>query len=105
MSEGVHMFVLGNFIMAVAKIIHVVLSIYMWVIVARAIISWVNPDPYNQIVQLLYRVTEPVLAPVRRWLPFGRMGVDVSPIIVVLAIYFLDEFLIKSMIELAMNLK
>jgi YggT family protein len=105
MSEGVHMFVLGNFIMAVAKIIHVVLSIYMWVIVARAIISWVNPDPYNQIVQLLYRVTEPVLAPVRRWLPFGRMGVDVSPIIVILAIYFIDEFLIKSMIELAMNLK
>jgi YggT family protein len=65
----------------------------------------VNPDPYNQIVQFLYRVTEPVLARVRRWLPFGRMGVDVSPIIVILAIYFLDEFLIKSMIELAVSLK
>ena len=99
------MFVLGNLIVAVAKIIHVVLSIYMWVIIARALISWVNPDPYNQIVQFLYRVTEPVLAPVRRWLPFGRMGVDVSPIIVILAIYFLDEFLIKSMIELAVSLK
>jgi YggT family protein len=99
------MFVLGNFIVAVAKIIHVVLSIYMWVIIARALISWVNPDPYNQIVQFLYRVTEPVLAPVRRRLPFGRMGVDVSPIIVILAIYFLDEFLIKSMIELAVTLK
>ena len=99
------MFVLGNFIIAVAKIIHVVLSIYMLIIIARAIISWVNPDPHNQIVQFLYRVTEPVLAPVRRWLPFGRMGIDVSPIIVILAIYFLDEFLIKTMIELAMSLK
>ena len=99
------MFVLGNFIIAVAKITHVVLSIYMWIIIARAIISWVNPDPYNQIVQFLYRVTEPVLAQVRRWLPFGRMGIDISPIIVILAIYFFDEFLIKSMIELAVTLK
>jgi YggT family protein len=99
------MFVLGNFIIAVAKIIHIVLNIYMWVIIARAIISWVNPDPYNQIVQFLYRVTEPVLAQVRRWLPFGRMGIDISPIIVILVIYFLDDFLIKSMIELAVSLK
>jgi YggT family protein len=99
------MFALGNFIMAVAKIIHIVLTIYMWIIIARAIISWVNPDPYNQIVQFLYRMTEPVLMPVRRLLPFGRMGIDVSPIIVILAIYFLDEFLIKSMIELAVGLK
>ena len=104
-SEGVHMFVLGNFIIAVAKIIHIVLNSYMWVIIARAIISWVNPDPYNQIVQFLYRVTEPVLAQVRRWLPFGRMGIDISPIIVILVIYFLDEFLIKSMIEVAVSLK
>ena len=99
------MFVLGNFIIAVAKIIHIVLNIYMWVIIARALISWVNPDPYNQIVQFLYRVTEPALAPVRRWLPLGRMGIDISPIIVILVIYFLDEFLIKSMIELAVSLK
>jgi len=77
----------------------------MWIIIARAIISWVNPDPYNQIVQFLYRVTEPVLAQVRRWLPFGRVGVDISPIIVILVIYFLDEFLIKSMFELAASLK
>ena len=77
----------------------------MLIIIARAIISWVNPDPHNQIVQFLYRVTEPVLAQVRRWLPFGRMGIDISPIIVILVIYFLDEFLIKSMIELAVSLK
>lgn len=100
------MFVLGNFIVAVAKIIHIVLDIYMWIIIARVLISWVNPDPYNQIVQFLYRVTEPVLAPVRRIkLPFVPTGIDISPIIVLAAIYFLDEFLIKSMIELAVSLK
>jgi YggT family protein len=95
------MFVLGNFITAVAKIVHFILNIYMWIIIARALISWVNPDPYNQIVQLLYRITEPVLALVRRWIPFRGMGIDISPIIVILAIYFIDEFLVRSMIELA----
>jgi YggT family protein len=95
------MFVLGNFITAVAKIVHVILNIYMWVVIARALISWVNPDPYNRIVQFLYRITEPVLALVRRWIPFRGMGIDISPIIVILAIYFIDEFLVRSMIELA----
>lgn len=95
------MFVLGNFITAVAKIIHVILNIYMWIVIARALISWVNPDPYNQIVQFLYRITEPVLALVRRWLPFRGMGIDFSPVVVILAIYFIDEFLIRSLIELA----
>jgi YggT family protein len=95
------MFVLGNFIVAVAKILDIVLTIYMWVIIIRALISWVNPDPYNQIVQLLYRVTEPVMAPVRRWMPFKGMGIDISPIIVILVIVFLQSFLIRSMMELA----
>jgi YggT family protein len=95
------MFVLGNFITAVAKIVHVILNIYMWVVIARALISWVNPDPYNRIVQFLYRITEPVLALVKRWIPFRGMGIDISPIIVILAIYFIDEFLVRSMIELA----
>lgn len=99
------MFVLGNFIVAVAKILDIVLTIYMWVIIIRALISWVNPDPYNQIVQLLYRVTEPVMAPIRRWIPFGGMGIDISPIIVILVIIFLQSFLIRSMMELAIYLK
>ena len=98
------MFVLGNFIIAVAKIIGIILDIYMWIIIARAIISWVNPDPYNKIVQFLYRATEPVLAPVRRLIPL-RIGIDISPVIVLLVIYFLNMFLVSSMIELAMALK
>jgi YggT family protein len=99
------MFVLGNFIVALAKIIDVILSIYMWIIIARAIISWVNPDPYNQIVQFLYRVTEPVMAPVRRWLPLRGMGIDFSPIIIIFVIIFLQSFLVKTMIEMGANLR
>lgn len=99
------MFVLGNFIVAAAEILDIAMNIYMWIIIARALISWVNPDPYNQIVQFLYRVTEPVLSPIRRWLPMGSMGIDISPIIVILAIFFLRSFLVRSMMELALYLK
>ena len=63
------MFIMGNFITALVKIIDMGLTLYMWIIVARALISWVNPDPYNPIVMFLYRATEPVMAPIRRWLP------------------------------------
>ena len=99
------MFVLGNFIMALAKIIDMALTLYMWIIVARALISWVNPDPYNPIVRFLYRATEPVLAPIRRWLPLRGLGIDISPIIVIALIIFLQSFLLKSLIELAYYMK
>lgn len=95
------MFVMGNLIVALAKIIDLVLGLYVWIIIFRAVISWVNADPYNPIVNFLYRVTEPVLAPVRRWLPFGNLGIDVSPIVVILVIYFLQFFLVKTMIQAA----
>ena len=99
------MFVMGNFIVAAAKIIHIALNIYMWIVIARALISWVNPDPYNQIVQFLYRVTEPVLSLVRRWMPFRNLAIDFSPLVVILVIYFIDEFLVSSMIELAAHFR
>ena len=99
------MFVLGNFIAAVARIIDAALTIYMWIIIIRAVLSWVNPDPYNPIVRLLYRVTEPVMALVRRWIPVRGMGIDFSPIIILLAIVFLQSFLVKSLMELAYTLR
>ncbi len=99
------MFILSNFIMAVAKIIDMVLSLYMWIIIARALISWVNPDPYNPIVRFLYRATEPVMAPIRRWLPLRGLGIDISPIIAIAAIIFLQGFLLRSLIEFAFHLK
>jgi YggT family protein len=91
---------MGNLIEALAKIIDVGLNIYFWIIVARAVISWVNPDPYNSIVVFLYRVTEPVLAPIRRRLPMG-MGIDFSPMVVILVILFLQVFLVKTILQMA----
>ena len=94
------MFVLANLLSAVAQILHLGLFIYMWMIIIRAIISWVNPDPYNPIVQFLYRTTEPVLQPVRRLLPI-TWGIDFSPLVVIIAIMFLDQVLVGSLRELA----
>jgi len=99
------MFVLENLIFALAKIIDIGLTIYMWLIIGRALISWVNPDPYNPIVTFLYRATEPVLAPIRRWIPLRGMGIDISPILVILIIYFLQMFLVKTMIQLTTYLR
>ena len=95
------MFVLSNFIMGLAKVIDIALTLYMWIIIFRALISWVNPDPYNQIVIFLYRVTEPVLGPIRRRLPMRNIGIDISPIIVILVIIFLQYFLVETMIQMA----
>ncbi len=99
------MFLVANLIEAFAKILDVVLSLYTWVIIIRALLSWVNPDPYNPIVQFLYRATEPVLRPVRRWLPFRNLGIDLSPIVVILAIMFLQYFLVPSLYQLASALR
>jgi YggT family protein len=98
------MFVLGNFVIALARIIEIVLTLYMWIIIFRAVISWVNPDPYNKIVVFLYRVTEPVLRPVRRILPLRNVGIDIAPLVVILIIVFLQYFLVQSIIQLARSL-
>jgi len=99
------MFIAENLVLAIAKILDIALTLYMWIIIARAVISWVNPDPYNPIVTFLYRITEPVLAPVRRWLPFRNMGIDISPIIIIMAIIFLQTFLVRSMMQMATMLR
>ena len=98
------MFILGNFIMAIALALHYILYIYMWIIIIRVVISWVNPDPYNPIVSFLYKATEPVLRYARRIIP-PLGGIDLSPILVFVAIYFLDTFLVGSLSELGARLK
>jgi YggT family protein len=99
------MFIAENLLMALAKILDIALNLYMWILIARAVISWVNPDPYNPIVMFLYRATEPVLAPVRRLIPFRNLAIDLSPLIVILAIIFLQTFLVQSMKQLAIILR
>ncbi len=98
------MFVIGNFLAAIAKILDIVLTLYMWIIIARAVISWVNPDPHNPIIRFLNTVTEPVLYRVRRLLPISFGGIDFSPIIVLLVIIFVQSFLVRSLAEMAMRM-
>jgi YggT family protein len=98
------MFIIANFLNAVAYVLEFALNIYMYIIIARAILSWVNPDPYNPIVNFLYRVTDPVLYRVRRMLP-DMGGLDLSPLIVLLAIFFMQKFLVSSIFELVNRLK
>jgi len=99
------MFVIGNAIQAVAMILDKVLWLYNLVIIAAVLISWVSPDPLNPLVRFLYRATEPVLRPARRWLPTTGMGLDVSPVIVLLVIYFLQSFLVSSLRDMALSLR
>ncbi|MFH1442133.1 MAG: YggT family protein [Candidatus Omnitrophota bacterium] len=100
------MFVFSNLLIALAKVLNVCLTFMYWVIIIRALISWVSPDPYNPVVQFLYKVTEPVLSPIRRILPLGSsFGIDISPVIAILAIYFLKSFLIRTLIDMSIRLK
>jgi YggT family protein len=98
-------FVAENLILALANLLHLVLQAYFWIIIARAVLSWVNPDPFNPIVRFLYRVTEPVLRPIRHRLPSLSIGIDLSPMVVILAIFFLDSFLVSTLRDLALSLR
>jgi YggT family protein len=98
------MFILSTFFEALARVLDPLLQIYAWVIIARALISWVNPDPYNPIVQFLYKVTEPVLIPFRRLIPVYNIGIDLSPILAIFAIYFLKYFLVSILLQIAQHL-
>ena len=99
------MFAVRHLLEAVVEILNLGLTIYMWLIMARAILSWVNPDPYNPIVRFLYNVTEPVLGWVRRRVPIVFGGLDLSPILVLLAIVFLQKFLVASLMDLAYRIQ
>jgi YggT family protein len=97
------MFVFSNLLSAVATVIDIILTVYLWMVIARALVSWVNPDPHNPIVRFLYSATEPVLYPVRRRLP-ASMGLDLSPLIVIAVIYFVKLFIVKTLMDLSYRL-
>jgi len=98
------MYIVGYFLMAVANVLNFVLLFFMWIVIARAILSWVNPDPYNPIVRFIHNVTEPVLYQVRKKLPINFGGIDFSPIIVILVIYFLRDFVVNSLARFSESL-
>ena len=97
------MFIFGNLFIALAKVVSALLSVMYWLILIRALISWVNPDPYNPIVQFLYRMTDPILNPIRRFMP--NMSIDISPIIAFLLILFLQAFMVQSLQDIGYRLR
>ena len=98
------MFIMGNFFRAIAVVLDWGLSLFMWIIIARAVLSWVNPDPYNAIVRFITNVTEPVLYQIRRRIPFNMGGLDISPVIAIMIVIFLQTFVVGSLHTLAYNL-
>jgi len=98
------MFMLGNFLMAIAKLINFALSAYIWVVIGSAVISWVNADPYNPIVRFLRQATDPLLSRIRRVLP-AMGGFDLSPMILILAIVFLQSFLVPTLQQIGQSLQ
>jgi len=98
------MFVFSNLV-AVARLLGLALTVYLFIIIARALISWVSPDPFNPLVRFLHRVTEPVLRPIRHRLPMTGIGLDLSPMIVILVIYFVKWFLVESLTDLAVSVR
>jgi len=99
------MFVISNLLAAVAKVLDIALTIFMWIIIARAILSWVSPDPYNPIVRFIHNITEPVLYQIRKRIPLNFGGIDFSPIIILLAVIFLQQFVVESLYQYAMTLR
>lgn len=95
------MIVIATFIEALAQILHMVINIYMWIVIIAALITWVRPDPYNPIVQVLMRLTEPVYAFIRKYIPTVIGGIDFAPIIVILALQFFDLFFIRLLYRFA----
>ncbi len=98
------MFILANFLEAIAVVMDWALSLYMWIIVAGAVLSWVSPDPYNPIVRFINTATEPVFYQIRKRLPVVFGGIDISPVIVILAIIFLQTFIVNSLHGLARSI-
>lgn len=95
------MFVIANFLLALARVLDLLLHIYSLILVVRVIVSWVNADPYNPLVRFLYQATEPVLQRVRRAIPVVYAGIDFSPLVVLLTIFFLQSFLVATLQDVA----
>ena len=99
------MFVMSNFIQAVAGVLSIAIDFFWWLVIIRALLSWVSPDPYNPIVQFIERSTEWILAPFRQWIPVYKIGLDLSPIFALMLLYFLKIFLVQTLLGLAVRFR
>ena len=98
------MFILSNLLISVARLIDIIITLFYWLIIIRALVSWVNPDPFNPIMQFLQRTTDPILMPIRRALKMQFWAIDISPIIAVLGLIFMQSFLVRTLHDLAARL-
>jgi len=101
------LFILGNLLIALARVLGVGLTIYMWLIIIRVVLSWFVPNTYSSVIQFLYAITEPALSWARRVLPMSlwRTGIDFSPLVVILIIVFLQQFLVRTLLQLGLSLQ
>lgn len=99
------MFVFGNLFQAIAQVLGYAIDILWWLIVIRALLSWVSPDPYNPIVQFIERTTEPFLHPLRQLIPVYKIGIDISPILAMLILYFFKIFAVQTLIGIGLRLQ
>ena len=96
--------ILSTLFSAVANILSIIVNVYTWIIIAAALISWVKPDPSSPIVQLLYRLTDPVYSFIRRYIKTEFNGIDFAPLIVLLALQLIEQFLIRLLFVFAASL-
>ena len=100
------MFIVSNFLSSIARVLDMGFGFFFWVLLIRCLISWVNPDPYNTVVQFLYKVTEPVLSPIRRIIPPAwGIGIDLSPLVAVLLLTLLQHFVVTTLYDIAARLR
>jgi len=98
------MIVVSTLLMAIANILNMVIGLYIWIVIIAALITWVRPDPYNPIVQILYKLTEPVYALIRRYIPTNFNGFDVAPLILILGLQFIQLFFVNLLFKIAQGM-
>ena len=96
--------ILSTLFTAIANILSIIVNVYTWIIIAAALVSWVKPDPSSPVVQLLCRLTDPVYSFIRRYIKTEYNGIDFAPLIVLLALQFLSQFLIRLLFVFAASL-
>ena len=100
------MIILANTMSAVAMILGSLLSLYFWIVIIAAVLTWVRPDPYNPIVRTMRALTEPVFYRVRKWLPFTyTSGMDFSPVVVLLCIELFNRIVVASLAQYALTMQ
>ncbi|MCX8110868.1 MAG: YggT family protein [Syntrophorhabdaceae bacterium] len=98
------MFAFGNLLTAIASILNIILDLYFWVIFIRAIMSWFNPNPYNPFVRTIYSLVDPITYRISRIIPTRFGMVDLSPFVLMLIIFFIQRFVVKTLFDIGMRM-